>query len=89
MKSTKGSAWKALNFSLNKKSVFLDEFGMTTPKSSMAENHSNELADYLIRIQVEGNRINLKALRGAAWRELKFTLSYQNSVTLNEWGMAR
>jgi hypothetical protein len=66
MKSTEGSAWIDLSFSLNNyQTQMVDEYGMTELEN-LSENKDNNLVDFLFTIANTENGVELKGIEGTA-----------------------
>ncbi len=89
MKSEKGSAWLDLSFSLNNyRPQAVDEYGITNLKN-VSENKEENLADFLFTITKTENGIELKGIEGTAWTELKFSLTDNKQLVIDQFGMTR
>lgn len=87
MKSTEGSAWIDLSFSLNDyRAQAVDEYGMTD-LDNVSQNKDKNLADFLFTITRTENGIELKGIEGTAWTELKFSLAENKKQAINQFGM--
>jgi hypothetical protein len=87
MKSTEGSAWTDLSFSLNNHRLqAVDEYGMTD-LDNVSENKDKNLANFLFTITSTENGIELKGIEGTAWTELKFSLAENKKQAINQFGM--
>jgi bla regulator protein BlaR1 len=79
MKCTEGCTWTDLSFNLNKnKDQAIDKFGLT--------NSKNTKSDFMFIIQNKGKEFQLKSIKGAAWKELKFTF---NKAIIDQAGVER
>jgi len=83
----KGSAWLELSFTLmNQQPQAVDEWGMT--ELDKGENHVNpNLANFLITISTDGNRIIMAGLEGTTWSELTFGLDEGKRQAVDQDGM--
>lgn len=89
MKSTKGSAWIDLSFSLNNyRPQAVDEYGMTELEN-VSENKDKNFADFLFTITKTENGIELKGIEGTAWTELKFSLAENEKQAIDQNGMTK
>ena len=87
MKSTKGSAWIDLYFSLKDyKPQAVDEYGMTKLNNASSKKDTN-LADFLFTIIRTEKGIELRGIEGTAWKELKFSLGDNQKQAFNQFGM--
>jgi hypothetical protein len=87
MKSHEGSVWQELGFSTPQyKSHAIDKFGMKYQSSDGNEKKSVK-EDYLFSISKTNYGIELKGIKGTAWKELKFTLSEGTAQLIDNYGM--
>ncbi|AUC79977.1 hypothetical protein CW736_11645 [Nonlabens sp. MB-3u-79] len=87
MKSTEGSAWIDLSFSLNNyQTQMVDEYGMTELEN-VSENKDNNLADFLFTISKTENGVELKGIEGTAWTQLQFSLAKNKKHVINQYGV--
>lgn len=87
MKSTEGSAWIDLSFSLNDyRPQAVDEYGMTELES-VSGNKDDNIADFLFTITKTKNGIELKGIEGTVWTELKLSLAENKKQAINQFGM--
>ncbi len=87
MKSTKGSAWVDLTFSLNKyRPQAIDEYGMAD-LGDVSASKSDDLADYLFTLIKTETGIQLRGIEGTAWTELSFSLSKDERKAIDRFGM--
>lgn len=87
LKSTEGSAWIDLSFSLNNNQPqAVDEYGMADLKN-VSKDKDKALADFLFTITKTDNGIALKGLEGTAWKELKFSLAPNKKQAIDKFGM--
>ncbi|MCO5286593.1 MAG: hypothetical protein M9898_09285 [Chitinophagaceae bacterium] len=88
LKSTKGTAWINLSFSLRDyQEMTIDEFGMVDPDATGADNSDKALADFCFTIMKTRGGIVLKSLKGTAWKELTFSLPMDNSQVIDQQGL--
>lgn len=85
--SSQGSAWKELSFSAPKNQLrVIDEFGMTQ-LDNVSSNKDVKIADYLFTITKTVDGIKLTGVEGTAWKELSFSLTINQKITIDELGM--
>jgi hypothetical protein len=86
MKSSEGSAWIDLAFSLNKyKPQAIDEYGMTA-LDDVRDRKDKNLADFLFTVTIKDNTIALEGIDGTAWKTLEFNLDKNNKQAINQFG---
>ncbi|HRP43692.1 MAG TPA: hypothetical protein PLU27_02890 [Ginsengibacter sp.] len=85
LKSTKGTAWINLSFSLRDyQEMTIDEFGMVDPDATGADNSDKALADFCFTIMKTREGIVLKGRKGTAWKELTFSLPMDKSQVIDQ-----
>jgi len=83
-----GGAWIQLSFNIdNNKPQAIDEYGMTRLDKVSPKKDSN-LTDYLFTITKTKDVLFLKGIEGTLWKELTFTLSKNQSQSINQYGMS-
>ncbi len=88
LKSTKGTAWINLSFSLRDyQEMTIDEFGMVDPDAAAVENGDKALADFCFTIMKTREGIVLKSRKGTAWKELTLSLPMHKSQVIDQQGL--
>jgi hypothetical protein len=88
MQNKAGCAWDKLAFSVrNDVPQAVDQFGRYNENNGHPVSDP-ALADFLFTITKTKKSIELKGIRGTAWKELTFTLSENQKLTINQNGMA-
>lgn len=87
MKSTEGTAWVDLAFSIQEGvPQAIDEYGMTDLDNTPTIKDNN-IADFLFTITKTKKVIELKGIKGTAWTKLEFTINENQEQKINQFGM--
>lgn len=89
MQCSKGSTWLDLAFSLAlDKTQAIDEYGMASTEQP-DQGKDPKLADYLFTITKTKDGVNLRGIKGTAWRKLSFTLGENKAQVIDQNGMSK